>query len=151
MAQRLHRVNSWAVTGTPVGNTASTTKDLYGLFTFLKLADEYQAVADVHPDSELAFIKRYMIRNSKASVRDELHLPAQRENLVMVEFSEIEREFYARVRAAVMRDFKAVMEGREVQQVRGYQRTVTFGGCLLHLRQTWYVDGRSRRVEAVSS
>ncbi|KAF2769327.1 SNF2 family DNA-dependent ATPase domain-containing protein [Teratosphaeria nubilosa] len=98
VACRLPRVNSWAVTGTPL---RKDVQDLRGLLIFLRF----------RPLSESAKLWAHLIRNhrhlfrelwasialrhTKAHIREELRLPSQKRVVLTVPFSAIEHQNYA--------------------------------------------------------
>lgn len=87
------RENTWAVTGTPLGNTTSTVRDLHGLFTFLGLNTVFNSCVQFE-DRLYALLRLTMRRNSKLAVENELHIPKQYEETIGVEFNSVERHFY---------------------------------------------------------
>ena len=124
MALRLHAVNRWAVSGTPMGR--NRLADLHGLMAFLQLppwnmtswwshaiempltahAAEGVAAESARTRAERAYASRraeerllsllhaVMWRNSKAMVIAQLDLPPQSEMTHALTFSSIERHFY---------------------------------------------------------
>ncbi|ORY49442.1 hypothetical protein BCR33DRAFT_763220 [Rhizoclosmatium globosum] len=97
MARRIPRIHPWVVTGTPISKHG--VSDLYGLGVFLGVECTYGKGINwfLKPErfrdlKELT--RRIMCRNTKASVKDELVLPAQRQWIVELEFSRVERSYY---------------------------------------------------------
>ncbi|KAI0201296.1 SNF2 family N-terminal domain-containing protein [Astrocystis sublimbata] len=91
------RVNSWAVTGTPVKGDPS---DLWGLLLFLRHEPfaSYQLVWKALIENHKALFGelfgKIAIRHSKRAVRDELKLPSQKRYLVTLPFTAIEEHHY---------------------------------------------------------
>ncbi|SMR55318.1 unnamed protein product [Zymoseptoria tritici ST99CH_1A5] len=99
VACRLPRIHSWAVTGTPL---RKDIQDLLGLLIFLR----YKPFDDVSSGrlwGHLVRSHRHLfrklfgaiaLRHTKAQIRDELHLPAQKRVVVTVPFSVVEQQNY---------------------------------------------------------
>ncbi|KAI1824665.1 SNF2 family N-terminal domain-containing protein [Xylaria intraflava] len=97
VANLIPRVNSWAITGTPVKDDIA---DLWGLLCFLRYkpyASEpgiRSALLTTHKPIFVSLFNEIAIRHSKKAVREELALPSQKRYLVTMPFSKIEEHHY---------------------------------------------------------
>ena len=105
MALKLKADHFWAVSGTPIGH--GKLQDLYGLFLFLRLApfdhkDWFNSC--LSPTIEgmderiQALLRHVFWRSTKSfeAVKRQIGIPEMREERVVLNFSSIERHFYAR-------------------------------------------------------
>uniref|UniRef100_T1JC89 RING-type domain-containing protein n=1 Tax=Strigamia maritima TaxID=126957 RepID=T1JC89_STRMM len=101
MALRLHAVNRWCITGTPI---QKSIEDLYGLLLFLG-TDPFsvrvwwrQCLFEPYCYGETEQMHRVLSsilwRTSKADVLNQIQLPEQREEIHYMRFSPIEEYFY---------------------------------------------------------
>ncbi|KAF2645742.1 hypothetical protein P280DRAFT_389166 [Massarina eburnea CBS 473.64] len=98
VARIIPRINAWAVSGTPL---RKDVQDLRGLLIFLR----YEPFAGMKPlwDRLLSLDKpsfrtifnQIALRHTKASVRDELSLPAQTRTVITIPFTAIEEQNYS--------------------------------------------------------
>ena len=97
VAQRIPRINAWAVTGTPV---RKDVQDLYGLLLFLRFEPFCnEAVWQRLCRDRLVFssiFARLAIRHTKAKI-PELKLPPQRRIVITVPFTAIEDQYYCQL------------------------------------------------------
>ncbi|KAG0172397.1 hypothetical protein DFQ30_010533 [Apophysomyces sp. BC1015] len=99
MARLIPRVNSWAITGTPM---RAKYDDLYGLYLFLGLTpfcNKPNLFRNLHRQPELrglfwSFTKETIRRNMKALLKNQVHIPPQQRLIVNVSFSPIEKHRY---------------------------------------------------------
>lgn len=110
MALKLHTEHRWCVTGTPLSRGL---EDLQGLMAFLKMEpyatkswwkkviqQPYEAGSRAARARLLALLRPaaggLLWRSAKADVKSELNLPPQHHHLTHLDFSAIERHYYAR-------------------------------------------------------
>lgn len=97
VAQRIPRINAWAVTGTPV---RKDVQDLYGLLLFLRFEPFCnETVWQRTCRDRLVFssiFARIAIRHTKAKI-PELQLPPQRRIVITVPFTAIEDHYYCQL------------------------------------------------------
>ena len=110
MALKLHTEHRWCVTGTPLSRGL---EDLQGLMAFLKvepyaektwwkkiIQQPYEAGSRAARARLLALLRPsaggLLWRSAKADVKSELHIPPQHHHLTHLDFSAIERHYYAR-------------------------------------------------------
>ncbi|KAI1818060.1 SNF2 family N-terminal domain-containing protein [Poronia punctata] len=97
VARLIPRVHSWAVTGTPVKDDIN---DLWGLLLFLHYEPfassqlVWKAMLNAHATFFRPLFNKISLRHSKAVVRAELKLPAQRRYVVTMPLTSIERHNY---------------------------------------------------------
>ncbi|KAJ3298009.1 Calcium-transporting ATPase 10, plasma membrane-type [Borealophlyctis nickersoniae] len=98
MARLIPRVHPWAVTGTPIGKNGLS--DLCGLVRFLDLEPLSDTTlwkrleSPTHIPTLLSAFRRIMHRNTKQNVQNELTLPPQTEEVVLLDFSRVEQRYY---------------------------------------------------------
>ena len=97
MARLLTSVNYWAVTGTPIGK--NDLEDLYGLMLFLEIfpftsRTVWKRLCGLHIADFDQIIQKYMLRNTKESVKTEVILPPQTHTTYYLDFSAVEQHFY---------------------------------------------------------
>ncbi|GAP89165.1 putative rad8 protein and Rdh54p [Rosellinia necatrix] len=91
------RVNSWAVTGTPVKEGPN---DLWGLLLFLHYEPfascqfVWKALLKTHKFLFGPLFNRITIRHAKQAVQDELRLPSQKRYVITMPFTNIEAHHY---------------------------------------------------------
>lgn len=155
VACRLPRVHSWAVSGTPLRRNV---QDLRGLLIFLR----YQPISDNanlwghliknHRHLFRRIIGDIALRHTKAYIREELHLPAQKRVVLTVPFSAIEHQHYSTLFAEMCEDVGVNSDGSPKGGAWNPEdsRTIeVMRGWLLRLRQTCLhpqVGGRNRRA-----
>lgn len=105
VAKRIPRVHAWAASGTPVRHSL---QDLRGIISFLEL----------HPFTEPPCWRRFIssptdfsstmkllaIRHTKATVKDQLHIPEQHRMLILLRFSDIEVARYNKLQREFLDD-----------------------------------------------
>lgn len=97
VARGIPRVNSWALTGTPVKNDV---KDLRGLLLFLQcqpycsVTRIWEALITKCKPTFQALFKTITLRHTKAMVRDELSLPPQNRYVISMPFTAVEEQHY---------------------------------------------------------
>ncbi len=134
MARSIARVYSWAVTGTPVGNRRSSRSDIRGIMCFLNMEYEYSKIRTAY---DLFWVlKMFMRRTTKASVRNELHLPPQHENLILLSFNEVEEQYYKDLRNQMIDDVGKYLTA-DIAVEKDEESSKKIRHWLLILRQTW--------------
>lgn len=123
MCRRIHAVNRWCVTGTPI---KTSINDLYGLFAFLGIEpichygwwtrfilDAYLA-GDTSPLIQL--VSQVFWRSSKKRVMDQIGLSQLTNEVTMLRFTPVEDQLY--------RDRLAVRRNRQLMflEDRGFER-----------------------------
>lgn len=97
VAQVLPRVNAWGITGTPIKDDID---DLYGLLSFLQYApfqhnrQVWKALLSSRKEPFQRLFSSIALRHTKASVRHELKLPAQKRFVISVPFTAVEEQHY---------------------------------------------------------
>lgn len=97
VACRLPRVNSWAVSGTPL---KKDVQDLHGLLVFLRFeplsadAKLWTHLITNHRHLFRRIFRNIALRHTKAQIRDELRLPPQKRIVLTVPFTAIEQQHY---------------------------------------------------------
>ncbi|KAF2212578.1 hypothetical protein CERZMDRAFT_41079, partial [Cercospora zeae-maydis SCOH1-5] len=97
VACRLPRLNSWAVSGTPL---RKDVQDLLGLLIFLRykpFSDDGKVWSHLLTNHRHLFrgiFSEIALRHTKARIRDELRLPPQKRVVVTVPFSVVEQQNY---------------------------------------------------------
>lgn len=115
VAQRIPRVNAWAVTGTPV---RKDVEDLFGLLLFLRFQPFCQPsvwarlLRSFKPIFASIF-KHIALRHTKATI-PELQLPPQRRIVITVPFSAIEDQYYSQLFTQMCEDCGLDREGGPV-------------------------------------
>jgi E3 ubiquitin-protein ligase SHPRH len=104
MANCLHAVNRWCVTGTPIGKSLA---DLHGLFAFIRLYpfDEkrwfnqllYEPYKNGNKQPMVDALARVFWRTTKRYVADQIGIPEQKEITHWLTFSLFETHLYERV------------------------------------------------------
>jgi E3 ubiquitin-protein ligase SHPRH len=94
LAQKLARVNSWAVTGTPLPKTGFIT-DMQGLFGFLHISIDTLYLHKLDINTLVEFLRFFVHRNTKKNVENELVLPKQSDQTLMIGFKPIESQYYS--------------------------------------------------------
>lgn len=97
VARRLPRVYSWAVSGTPLRRDV---QDLHGLLIFLRyhpICDSPKLWSHLVANHRHIFQRIFgaiALRHTKAHIREDLNLPAQKRVVITVPFSAIEQQHY---------------------------------------------------------
>lgn len=141
MASRLHAVNRWCVTGTPIGKNG--LNDLYGLLLFLKhdvyssrflwrrgLQEPYYSSRTESRISNrincakgydwkgveplLAALKPIFWRYSKQHVAEDLNLPPLTLNVVKMKLSPVEQEFYNKLLRELIDKVRSLITSNEL-------------------------------------
>jgi E3 ubiquitin-protein ligase SHPRH len=153
VARMIPRINSWAVTGTPVRKDVN---DLLGLLVFLR----YEPYASTkHVWTSLISSHKYefqrlfgllALRHSKRSVRDELKLPAQRRYVITMPFTPIEEQHYQELFNQMCEEAGVDAEGAPLIDNWNLESVSdTMKRWLVRLRQTALhpeVGGKNRRA-----
>ena len=114
VACRLPRVNSWAVTGTPL---RKDVQDLLGLLIFLRYRPFSE---DVRLWSHLITNHRHLfrqifgqiaLRHTKAHIREDLQLPPQKRVVITVPFTAVEQQHYSTLFGQMCEDLKVQNDG----------------------------------------
>ncbi|KAK6511367.1 hypothetical protein TWF481_000285 [Arthrobotrys musiformis] len=113
VARLIPRVNSWAVTGTPVQRSI---EDLYGLLVFLR-QDPW--CGNKVTWEKLCFKKEWFggvfhqlaLRHTKDIVHDEIHLPRQHRTAISLGFSQVEEENYQQLFEQACEQIQVNLEG----------------------------------------
>ncbi|KAK3944163.1 putative ATP-dependent helicase IRC20 [Diplogelasinospora grovesii] len=98
LATLIPRVNSWAITGTPVKDDIQ--KDLRGLLVFLRLepyvsdSKIWKLITTTDKDSFKNLFGLISMRHTKSLVRDEIAIPAQRRYVITMPFTAVEEQHY---------------------------------------------------------
>ena len=101
MASRLHSVNRWCVTGTPISRSFDSLCSLLSFLQAKPFSNKYwwkellrnQYVAG-NPERLHDLLKLIMWRNSKAAVNDQIDIPIQDKVEYWLSFSAIEKHLY---------------------------------------------------------
>lgn len=97
VARLIPRVNSWAVSGTPI---KSDINDCYGLLLFFQFEpfasykDTWQRLTQYNHQAFKDLFRSFTLRHSKHHISSELHLPPQNRVMISVPFSQIEQQNY---------------------------------------------------------
>lgn len=97
LARLIPRVNSWAVSGTPI---KSDINDCYGLLLFFQFKpfasykDTWMRLTRYNHQAFKDLFRSFTLRHSKHAVSSELHLPPQNRVMISVPFSQIEEQNY---------------------------------------------------------
>ncbi|RNA13952.1 E3 ubiquitin- ligase SHPRH [Brachionus plicatilis] len=123
MANRLHAINRWCVTGTPIGRSLG---DLHGLFTFIRedpyinkkwfkycLFEPFQ-MGDKMPMAKA--VSNVLWRTSKRFVENQIDIPKQTEICYWIDFSPFEAHLYQRVLELFRENRKNSFKGTETNQ-----------------------------------
>ncbi|PHH80486.1 hypothetical protein CDD82_1716 [Ophiocordyceps australis] len=114
VVQAIPRVNSWAMTGTPVKNSV---KDLFGLFVLLDYRpwcnerQVWQALLQHHKGLFQQLIGWISLRHTKAQVRDEIQLPTQKRYIMTVPFNAVEEQHYQSLFEQMASECKLGLDG----------------------------------------
>ncbi|KAK5133643.1 hypothetical protein LTR08_007497 [Meristemomyces frigidus] len=155
VACRLPRVHSWAVSGTPL---RKNVQDLHGLLIFLR----YQTLSDnpklwTHLITNHRHIFRRIfgeiaLRHTKARVREELSLPAQKRVVLTVPFSAVEQQQYSTLFTEMCEELGLNSDGSPLRDDWDPQAPAVAEAMrtwLVRLRQTCLhpqVGGRNRKA-----
>lgn len=137
LAQDIPRVNSWAVSGTPVRKDVD---DLHGLLLFLRYApfNEYKdAWLRVLHFNHLVFdsiFRKISLRHTKEIVNDEVALPRQRRVVVTIPFTQVERHNYADLFEQMCKECSLAPTGEPLGDSQPDLQKL--GRWLIRLRQT---------------
>lgn len=153
VARMIPRINSWAITGTPVRKDVS---DLLGLLIFLR-CEPY--ASRKHVWSSLISSHKYefrrlfgllALRHSKRLIRDELRLPSQRRYVITMPFTPIEEQHYRELFNQMCQESGVDAEGSPLTDNWSPESvSETMRRWLIRLRQTALhpeVGGRNRRA-----
>lgn len=153
VACRLPRVNSWAVSGTPL---RKNVQDLHGLLIFLRYKpfdDNGKLWAHLVQNHKHLFRRIFhqiALRHTKAQIRDELRLPPQKRVVVTVPFSVIEQQNYSTLFEQMCAEVGVNMEGSPMQDDWDPEKaSESMRQWLVRLRQTCLhpqVGGKNRRA-----
>ncbi|KFA60931.1 hypothetical protein S40285_05785 [Stachybotrys chlorohalonatus IBT 40285] len=97
VARLIPRVNAWGITGTPVKDDV---KDLFGLLLFLRYQpycyapQAWQALVATNKAAFQQLFRSISLRHTKAMVRDEIMLPAQKRYVIGMPFTAVEEQHY---------------------------------------------------------
>ncbi|KAI6865059.1 hypothetical protein KC334_g20111, partial [Hortaea werneckii] len=98
VACRLPRLNSWAVSGTPL---RKNVQDLHGLLIFLRYSPLNESpklwnhLITNHRHLFKKIFGEIALRHTKSQIREELRLPPQKRVVLTVPFSAVEQQHYA--------------------------------------------------------
>lgn len=155
VARLIPRQNAWAVTGTPL---KQSHRDLHGLMLFLKHAPWCQST---RMWDYLVFYQRRLfrtlinniaLRHSKELVRNELRIPAQSRQVVVIPFTAIESSHYAQMHHDMQQDVGVDRLGAPLDDQWDPENPITIEkmrNWLARLRQTCLhpeVGGRNRKA-----
>ena len=156
VARRIPRVNSWAVSGTPVRRNV---EDLHGLLIFLgyKPFDDDGKQLWSHLITNHRHIFRQIfgtiaLRHNKAQIREDLHLPAQKRVVITVPFSAIEQQNYSTLFSQMCEDVGLRSDGTPLNHDWNPSDAATIDklrSWLVRLRQTCLhpqVGGKNHRA-----
>ena len=135
------RVNSWAISGTPIKNSLS---DLIFLFKFLKIpyvSDMKIFKSMLKPGATPALCKillHFMHRKTKHGLSEELQIPPQRSKVVWLEFTEVEHEYYNQLRSKTVQDVIGLSSQQQLGIIADPRLVNNLKTWMLRLRQTWY-------------
>lgn len=154
VACRLPRVNSWAVSGTPL---KKNVQDLHGLLIFLRLkplSDKvglWNHMVTNHRHLFRQLFSKIALRHTKSQIRDELRLPLQKRVVINVPFTAVENQQYANLFAEMCEQLKVENDGSPVTRDWDPNDPATVEAMrrwLVRLRQTCLhpqVGGQNRR------
>ncbi|KAI7495867.1 hypothetical protein KC367_g7098 [Hortaea werneckii] len=97
VACRLPRINSWAVSGTPL---RKNVQDLHGLLIFLRYSPLNESpklwnhLITNHRHLFKKIFGEIALRHTKSQIREELRLPSQKRVVLTVPFSAVEQQHY---------------------------------------------------------
>eukprot|EP00898_Chlorokybus_atmophyticus_P007364 jgi/Chlat1/7629/Chrsp64S07159 len=153
MALRLKAKHRWCITGTPIERGL---EDLYGLLRFLNarpysehiwwsrvLQTPYEAGSSSALARLHSFLHEVMWRTAKIYITSELQLPVQETLISKLEFSSVEKYFYARqhklcaetLRLFLSRNAQREAAGIQLDAARRHKEMAKVLNTLLHLRQ----------------
>ncbi|KAL2268631.1 hypothetical protein VTJ83DRAFT_3477 [Remersonia thermophila] len=98
LARKIPRINSWAVTGTPVKDDIQ--KDLRGLLLFLRYepfasdAKAWNFLTTLDKKSFHELFNLISMRHSKSLVRSEIEIPPQKRYVITMPFTAVEEQHY---------------------------------------------------------
>ncbi len=141
MALRLHACHRWCVSGTPLGR--GHLEDLYGLLVFLRMHPfdqrtqwlntmqrPVEARAPGAMERLACIVSPVMWRTTKKLVLDQLQIPPQKQETVMLKFSSIEKHFYEKQFDSLHDSALKFLHGRSTSSALS-----KLSGTLLKLRQ----------------
>ncbi len=141
MALRLPACHRWCVSGTPLGR--GRLEDLYGLLVFLRMYPFDQRTQWVHAiqrpvearapgamERLACIVSPVVWRTTKKLVVDQLQIPPQKQETVMLKFSSIEKHFYEKQFDSVHDSALKFLHGRSTSAALS-----KLSGTLLKLRQ----------------
>ena len=155
VACRLPRVNSWAVSGTPL---RKNIEDLHGLLIFLRYrplsehAKLWSHLITNHRHLFRQIFGRIALRHTKAQIREDLHLPPQKRVVITVPFSAVEQQHYTTLFNQMCEDVGLKNDGSPTADEWDPDDPKTSEAMrtwLIRLRQTCLhpqVGGRNRRA-----
>ena len=155
VACRLPRVHSWVVSGTPL---RKNVQDLHGLLIFLRyqtLGDNMKLWTHLITNHRHLFRRIFgeiALRHTKAHVREELRLPAQKRVVLTVPFSAVEQQQYSTLFTEMCEEAGLTSDGSPLSDDWDPQAPATAEAMrtwLVRLRQTCLhpqVGGRNRKA-----
>lgn len=155
VACRIPRINSWAVSGTPL---RKDVQDLHGLLIFLRFKplDEdarlWSHVVTNHRHIFRNIFGAIALRHTKSQIRDELHLPSQKRVVITMPFTAIEHQHYEELFTEMCEELDLHPDGSPKHGDWDPEDTATVEGMrkwLIRMRQTCLhpqVGGRNRKA-----
>lgn len=155
VACRLPRVNSWAVSGTPLRKDA---QDLHGLLIFLRYKpfDEdprlWSHLVTNHRHVFREIFGTIALRHTKSHIRDELHLPSQKRVVINMPFTAVEHQHYNNIFTEMCEELGLQTDGSSNSDYVDPDNPGTVEAMrkwLIRLRQTCLhpqVGGRNRKA-----
>lgn len=154
VACRLPRVNSWAVSGTPL---KKNVQDLHGLLIFLRFKPLSESIGlwnhmvTNHRHLFRQLFNKIALRHTKAQIRDELRLPQQKRIVINVPFTAVENQQYANLFTEMCEELRVENDGSPVAAEWDPNDPATVDAMrrwLVRLRQTCLhpqVGGQNRK------
>ena len=155
VACRLPRVNSWAVSGTPL---RKDVQDLLGLLIFLRyrpFSEDGRLWSHLITNHRHLFRQIFgqiALRHTKAHIREDLQLPPQKRVVITVPFTAVEQQHYSTLFTQMCEDIGLQSDGSPTNDDWDSEdpRTVeSMRNWLIRLRQTCLhpqVGGKNRKA-----
>ncbi|GAB7359482.1 hypothetical protein MBLNU230_g6128t1 [Neophaeotheca triangularis] len=140
VACRLPRVNSWAVSGTPLKKNLA---DLQGLLIFLRLAPFntdtklWKYLVSHHKHLFRQLFSTIAMRHTKVLVREDLRLPPQKRIVITMPFTALEQQRYSQLFEEMCNEIGMTSDGAPAyDDWEPEEHAAAMRGWLVRLRQT---------------